>query len=184
MSEYDEPPEPTEAEERDYHLAEAVKTAPGITITGLSAAAVEIIIRETIENNHGLADRAQRYAEKLIDQKIKDLVSEEAKQLVAARINKILDEGWVKHDHFGNKAGELITVHSILAKELSQKSSERYGEPEYTTIQRLAKKAAAELLEKSFAAELAEAKAAFRAQVDELLKGKLVASLKEALGLK
>lgn len=184
MSEYDEPSEPTEAEEREHSMSQAVKSAPGITITGLTAEAVEIIVREAIENNYGLADRAQRYAEQQADKQIKNLISDEAKLLVTARINKILDEGWVKHDHFGNKAGELITVHSILAKELSQKSSDRYGEPEYTMIQRLAKKAASEVIDKAFAAELAEAKAAFRAQVDELLKGKLATSLKEALGLK
>jgi hypothetical protein len=185
MSEYDEPPEPTETELDEHETAQAVKRTPSVRIEGLSADAVKVIVRETIESFYGLRETAQEAVTKQVRETVEEMTIGMAQEQIAALVTKVLDEGFEEHDRYGNKQGKRITAQALIIEQLTAKvGGDSYGRDTQTWAQKAAGTVLGHTFEKHFQADLDRAKVAFKAQIDELLKGKLVASLKDALGLR
>jgi len=184
MSEYEEPPEPTEAEINTYETAQAVKRAPTIQIVGLTAESVQVIVRETIESFYGLREQAREAVEKQVRETVQTTTVETAKEQISALVSKVLEEGFEEHDRYGNKKGQRITAQALIIEQLTAKVEGSYGQNAQTWAQKAASTVLGQTLETHFKADLERAKVAFKSQIDELLKGKLVESMKGALGLR
>jgi len=185
-----EPPEPTKAEYEDYERQEAAAaTAATLRIEGITPQAVKHIVREAVERSisadYDFTDRVKDMVRKRVAEQVDKLVQEIGREQISDAVRSALADGWQETSHYGEPTGKRITLRERLNEAFTKKYRPDYGDrTESTTVEHAVRAAVAKALETEFAAELVQAKSAFRAQVDELLKGKLVASLKEALGLR
>jgi frataxin-like iron-binding protein CyaY len=158
---------------------------PTIQIVGLSAEAVKVIVRETIESFYRLREEAQEAVNKQVRETVEELTIETSKEQIAALVAKVLDDGFEEHDRYGNKQGKRVTAQALIIEQLTAKvGGDSYGRDTQTWAQKAAGTVLGHTLETHFKADLERAKVAFKSQIDELLKGKLVESMKSALGLR
>lgn len=180
-----DPPEPTEEEMEEYDVEQAVMNAPTVSITGLTPESVQVIIRQTLRSSYNFEERAQEMLREMVKKAAESLLTEEATKQIRALVTAVLAEGFAEHTRYGEKTGERTTARELIIQQLTEKTSDNYGRgPQISVAARIAETVIKERFAKEFDDELKRAKEAFRSQVDELLKGKLVTSLKEALGLK
>jgi len=184
MFEHDEPPEPTDEELDEHATQQAVMAEPTIRIDGLSAAAVEIIVRNVIESNYRLSEKASEAVDEEVRKVVRATIEQVSREKISELVASVLEEGFYETDRYGNTTSRRITAKSLILEQLSVRAADGYGKPAQTPAERIAREVLEARFTKEFGGELERAKSGFRAQVDELLKGKLVTSLKEALGLK
>jgi hypothetical protein len=181
---YDDPPEPTESEMNEFETEQAIKQAPTVRIEGLSAESVAVIVREAVRANYRLDEKAGEMLKEAVDEQVEALLKEEARAQITALVAATLEAGFTEHDRYGQKTGKQMTAQALIIEQLTAKSSDGYQKPELTMAHRVAASVISDRFSKLFNDELERAKIAFRVQVDELLKAKLVESLKSALGLR
>lgn len=167
----------------EYEVKQAVSSSPTVRIEGLTAESVAVIIRETVRANYRLDERAQEMMRDAVGQQVEALLRSEAKEQIAALVADTLEKGFAEHDRYGNASGKQITARSLILEQLTAKISNGYSQGESAHAQRIAASVISAEFEKSFKDDLKTIRDGFKSQVDDLLKGKIVTSLKEALGL-
>lgn len=183
MSSYDEPPEPTDEELEEADMEQAVRNAPTVRIEGLTAEAVQVILREAIESNYRLREKADaeitKAIDRAVDRALKESIPRLADEHLRPRIAEMVEKGWPITNDYGEQKGTK-GFQQILREALFQKDS--YSGQGY------AFKVFREELDKALKGPLGEDLKKAQQMVREALDGdimsRLRAAFKDGLGLK
>lgn len=151
-----------------------------LTVEGYEASRIEDSVVEKIASriDDDIREELKSQIADLIKQRMGAIVVETVNTTVAA----IFEEGWETTNNYGEKIGPKKTVKDRLSEILFAKPDS------YSNSKRLLDQAMHDALQKAlqadFAQVLADAKAKFKAMVDDEMTGRLQKTLKEALGLK
>lgn len=179
MSDYfEDPPEPTEEEMNQHEARLAVKRAPGVAITGLTAEAVQAIVESAIESNYQLQKKAEKAVGdavvKAIEESLKRLTDEQLRPAIAA----VIASGWQKTDHYGHPNGPPQSLSQRITEYLFGGGS--YDKP----IERAFNAELDRQLKTEAGKAFTEALASLRGKVDAELNGRITNALRQALGLR
>lgn len=124
--------------------------------------------------------------EKTATEKVRELVTEEVKtqiaEVVTKRVTQILDTGLPIYDSYG-RIQETATVEAYLRQMFERKVPQGYDTPKLSVVEKFVKDHLENEMGKSMKGELEAAKVQLKQAVDGLMKEKLAATLKRALGL-
>lgn len=116
-------------------------------------------------------------------------VKEIAKETIDAEVQKALAEGWEETSTWGEKTGKRFTLRSFIVDYLKtdRAEEERNGysdQPRRPPVYWATKRAIAAVFSKEFETEIDTARKALRVQLDAIVAGKFVETLKSALGMR
>lgn len=137
------------------------------------------------EYEQELRARIERQLEEAIATQVAALVDDSVRARIALEVDRVLTNGWPITDEYGRDSGQRRTLSSIVLDALAQQTPDRFGHnrpeaiPVMVTREVLHRRLGAE-----FEKEVAAAREAFRAQVDETIRGKISDILRNALGMR
>ena len=121
MTEYDEPPDPTEEELAEHDTEQAVLNAPTVRIEGISAQAVAVILRAAIEENYGLREAAKSAVDDAVQAAVLEAVGDTVRLVAAEYVRplvvKVLEDGWQTTNQWGEPTGKRIQLADMLREE-------------------------------------------------------------------
>lgn len=124
--------------------------------------------------------------EKTATEKVRELVTEEVKtqiaEVVTKRVTQILDTGLPIYDSYG-RIQETATVEAYLRQMFERKEQRGYDKPNLTMVETFIKNHLEGAMNHFMGSELKAAQEQLKQAVDGLMKEKLAATLKRALGL-
>ena len=180
---YDDPPEPTEEEMDEHEQEQAVMRSP-VRIEGLTAEAVEVIVRRAVSDNYRIDEKVNAEIERQIDKAVKSLIKTAIQERAEAAVDRLIAEGFSEFDRYSGNVSKRTSVAEMIHKALSERSRGGYNEPEMSLAERSVHGAVAKVFDKALEAEIVKVKASFKQQADAVFQAKIVAGMKEALGLK
>jgi hypothetical protein len=180
-----EPPEPTEEEMEEADIEHAVRTTPTVRIEGLTLEAVQVIVRQAVESNYSLREKADAAVEdavaSAVDAALKDAIPRLSDEHLRPRIAEMVAKGWPVTNQYGEQTGSK-TFEQILRETLFAKDQYRSHEGPW------AMKVFREELEKALKGSLGEDLRKAQQMVREALDGDIMSKLRQAfkdgLGLK
>jgi hypothetical protein len=178
-----EPPEPTEEEMKEADAEQAVRALP-IEIRGLTTEHVDATIRGLIRSNYRLDERIEEKLDKAIEEHVGSLVAEVTAERIAVAVDAAIAEGFGTYDKYTGRVTGRTSVAEMVSKALTERHSDYSDRNKGTLAEQAVKKAVEELFEKELKSVVAAVAADFKKQADEVFKAKLVASMKEAIGLR
>jgi hypothetical protein len=181
MSEYDDPPEPTREEIEHAEALMAAKNTP-IRLDGITWGMIENVLSGFIEGHYRLNERVEGLLDKAINKHVSKLIDETTRERIAAKVDKLIDEGFPEFDYSGRERSRT-TVKDIVMKELMKKGDE-YGREKGTVAERAIARAVAALFDGELKVTMTTLVADFKRQADEVFKAKIVTGMKEAIGLR
>lgn len=183
---YDEPPEPTEEEMDIYDQEQALKRATAVRIEGLNAEVVEVIVRQVVRDSFDLEKLAHQELNKQLKEQVSKVLDAALRERIAATVDAAIADGIPSFDTYSGAEKGRASVAEIVAKQLAQKTNRNgYSSSDGTTLaEQAVHKAVAEVFENAMKGELAKVVADFKKQADAVFQAKLVAGLKEAIGLR
>lgn len=188
MSDYEDPPEPTQEEMDEHDAREAVLRAPTVRIEGLTPEAVAAIIRSSVEatvaGNWNLSDQIDRAIDKAIEGRVSELTDGMIRERLSALIDSVIESGIPRFDSYNGREMSRTSLTELVQKQLTERSPDSYREKGITIAQEAVKRAVDKLFDKELNGLIDETKADFKRQADEVFKAKLVAGMREALGLR
>lgn len=182
MSFEDEPPEPTEDEMKEADAEQAVRASP-IEIRGLTTEHVDATIRGLIRSNYRLDERIEEKLDKAIEEHVGSLVAEVTTERIAKAVDAAIAEGFGTFDKYSGRVTERTSIAEMVHKALGEKQGD-YHNKRGTLAEEAVKKAVGEIFDKELKAVITTVVADFKKQADEVFKAKLVAGMKEAIGLR
>lgn len=180
---YDDPPEPTEEEMEEHQQEQAVMAAP-VRIEGLTVEAVEVIVRRAVTDNYRINERVDDEIEKQINKAVSSLVKTAIQERAEAAVDALIAEGFAEFDSYSGQVRKRTSVSELINKAMTERSRGGYNEPEMSAAERAVGRAVAAVFDKALEAEIAKVKADFKKQADSVFQAKIVAGLKEAIGLR
>lgn len=188
MNDEYEDDEPSESELNEHEAEKAVLEAPTVSITGLSAEAVRLIVRASVEAifNEGYRDHVRDLMREKVDKEVKlalqSSLDELAAEALRPRVAEILARGWTETNSYGEPKGQPKTLDAMLRAALFSENS--YHNARQGLAVQMFEQALQKELNGELGAALKEAKAKVRGMVDEAVMGKFQLALREGLGLK
>jgi len=186
VTEYDEPPEPTQAELDEHEERTAVENAPTVRIEGLTAKAVAVIVRAAIEENYGLRETAQEQVKAAVEEAIREAVDEGIKTIALEHVRPLVAEivanGWPTTNNYGEATGKSRSLAEMLRESLFAKDPYRSHEGPWAM--RLMREELEKALKGPLGEEIKRAQAMVRKALDDEVMGKFRKALKDGLGLK
>lgn len=179
---YDEPPEPTEEEIEEAHAANRVQEKP-IQILGLTTSHVDATIRGILSSHWRLEERIQKKLDEAIDEHVGKLLNERTAARIDAAIDAAIAEGFGTYDKYSGRVTGKTSIGELVHQALNEQTGDYYDR-KGTRAQVAVRKAVEELFEKTLKSEVDALRADFKKQADEVFKAKLVAGMKEAIGLR
>jgi 6-phosphogluconate dehydrogenase (decarboxylating) len=182
---YDEEPEPTEQDMEENEIAQLAKDTP-IEIKGLTGAAVMHVIRGAIEGNWRLTEKINDAIEKAIQKRVSALIDETIKERIVAAIDASIAEGFPVYDTYNGREVSRTSVAEMVQKALTARGDNfgSYDHRNKTIAEAAVTKAVDALFQKELADVTKSLVANFKKQADEVFQAKIVAGLKEAIGLR
>ena len=143
------------------------------------AAVAEMLVEQ---NREGINERVKS----LVEQKVQTEVDRISEDLIRREVLRVLEEGWTETTTWGEKTGKRFTVRQRIEGVLFAKKQEGSYPNQYETtlVDRIVREVTTAALHKELKAEIEDAQKRFRAAVDDVIKSKLVETLKGALGLR
>jgi hypothetical protein len=179
---YDEPPEPTEEEIAEHQARVAALKTP-IRIEGLTMEAVESVLRGLIQAECRITERLESKLEEAVDEHVSKLVDTVTRERIEKAVDAAIAEGFPIFDTYSGRETGRTSVGELVHKYITRREDRGYNE-KGTVAEIAVMKAVKELFEKTLAGELEKLKADFKKQADGVFQAKIVASLKEAMGLR
>lgn len=182
---YDEPdpPEPTEDEIQEGQAHNAALGAP-IRIEGLTLASVEATIRGLIRSNYDLDRRIAERLDAAVEEHVAALVAETTKERIAAAVDAAIAEGFATFDRYNGRETGRTSVAEMVHKALSERAGSSGFREEGTLAEAAVRKAVKSLFDEQLANVMKALVADFKKQADGVFQAKIVAGMKEALGLR
>ena len=188
MSDYDDPPEPTDEELDQAATEQGVRANSAIRLEGLTAQDVHTVIAAYLDSRYRIEERFNEALEKRIGKLAESLVTDELKGLVTTRIGATIDAviatGIPTFDRYSGQVTSRSSIAELVDKELGAKDSDGYGRPTQSKAEKAVAAAVAAVFEGDLKQELEKVRARFKAEADEVLKTKFAAIMREALGLR
>jgi hypothetical protein len=182
---HEDPPEPTEEEIASFETEQAVKRAPEITITGLTAEAVQVVVEAAVERNYRLQERVGEAVDKAVKKAITNGVDEGMQRLMEEQLRpaiaEVIANGWQKTDHYGQPQGPKQSLAQRITEFLFEK--DRYN-GNGTTIDKVFKEELEKALKTEAGKAFADALASFKGKVDTEINGRIMTAVRSAMGLK
>jgi phage baseplate assembly protein W len=128
----------------------------------------------------------------LIDDKVEELVGRlvteqfdaAIRDRIAAKVDEVVMSGWQQTDGYGNATGGRIDLRTRISDILTKPTEGHGYGNRVTAVAVIAKDVVDKAFQGEFGKEIAAAREKFRADVDDVVKAKLVESIKGALGLR
>jgi aminopeptidase N len=179
------PEEPTDEElEAEESTTVAARDQP-IEIKGLTAASVEGVILGALRGNWRLDERINEAIDNAVEKVIARLATETVQAKLSAIADAALAAGIVEYDTYSGKPTKRTSLAEYIQAQLKMKSNDSYSSDRGKTVLDKAVAAAiTQVFDKDLKAEREAVAARFRQEADDLLKAKLVQSLRDAIGLK
>jgi phenylpyruvate tautomerase PptA (4-oxalocrotonate tautomerase family) len=185
MSEYDDPPESTEEEIAAFETEKAVEHAPGITITGLTPEAIQIVVEAAVERNYRLQERVgeavDKAVKKAISAGIDDAMRRLAEEALRPAIAEVIANGWQKTDSYGQPQGPKQSLAQRITEFLFER--DRYS-GNGTVIDKVFKEELDKALKTEAGKAFQEALASFKGKVDTEINGRIISAVRSVMGLK
>ncbi len=177
----DDPPEPTQEEVEHAEALNAAQDTP-IRLEGITWGMIRHVLGGFIEGHYRLNERVDELLNKAIEKHVSRLIDETTRALLAAKIEQLIDRGFPEFDYSGREKSRT-TVQEVVLAELKKEHGD-YNRPRQTTVQLAVARAVATLFDKELKDTMTAITADFRKQADEVFKAKLVAGMREAIGLR
>jgi hypothetical protein len=113
---------------------------------------------------------------------VQDAAKGVACEPIENEVRRIIEEGWQQTDEYGRAVGKR-TLSSFVLNLFIAPMNDGYSSDKSTYVQKIAKKIVDEFVQKDLAAEMTKVREALKAQVDGIIAGKFVESLRSAVGL-
>lgn len=178
---YEDPPEPTAEEEAQHAAAQAVRSTPGIVITGLTPEAVEAVLEAVIERNYRLRERAESAVDKAIETAVSKALSSRLEVIADAHLRpevaRVVAEGWHETNSYGEQTGKALSLRDRIGLYFK---GDRYGKGLDNILKAELDKALASEAGKQFQ----EALASIKGKVDADFGARIQVAVKQAMGIK
>jgi DNA helicase IV len=131
-----------------------------------------------------LNDKIDDEANGLIRDHVESRLRELTDERVGAIVQDVIENGVPETNNYGEPTGKRISVRGRIMEFFEKKHSRGYNRPSTSEFEELVKGQLDRNLSKAFSVELKAAQEQIRSAVDGLIKEKLTATLKSALGLR
>jgi len=134
-----------------------------------------------------MGDALDRVLREKVAGAVEDQIATIVREKVEPMVVEAIERGWAEHTRWGDPTGKRVTLKERV-DELLRKKGDRgsigVNRGSKTLLEDVATQVITATLEKEMKQELADAKKAFRQQVDDILAGKLTEALRDAVGLR
>jgi uncharacterized protein (DUF2267 family) len=176
-----DPPEPSQEELDEFETQQAVKRAPTVAITGLTAESVQIIIEQAIQNNYSLRKKADAAVTEAVETVVREAIESKMDALMDEQLRpevaRILAEGWSKTNSYGEPVGQRLTLRDRIATYLN---GDGYRKP----LDEIFRSELERQLKTEAGKAFTEALNGLRGRVDSEFGARIQAAIKTAFGMK
>lgn len=181
---YEDPPEPTQEEIEEFEATKAAEDAP-VRIEGVTLGMIRATIAGILESRYTIQNRIDEVINREVAKRVSALFEGAVQERVTAAIDAAIAAGFPVFDRYSGRETARTSVVELVHKALTEKVGERgYDDNTGTAAERAVRTAVQKLFETELKAEVEKLKESFRKQADAVFQAKIVASLKEAIGLR
>lgn len=153
-----------------------------ITVSGISEAAILEEVAERVEEE--TYNRISKAIDTAIEKTVRKKLTEVTEDVLRARIEGVIAEGFQKTNSYGEPIGEPISIKTIITTELEKQHSDRWNKAQGSIVQQATRDVIETTFKKEFDKEIETARKALREQIDAIVNGKFAECLKSAMGVK
>lgn len=184
MSYEDGPPEPTDEEMDEYETKQSLDKNPTVKIEGLTASDVRAVIAGLVDGKYRLDETAREMIADKAQRAVDALTEEVARDAIRQAVDDTIASGVRRYHAYNGTVESTTTIAELVHKELTRSTKRSYNDPERTVVQDVVAETVKGIFTKELQNELEKLKQEFRAQADDVFKAKIVAALKDAIGLR
>jgi len=175
---------PSDEEMDQEETNQSIDKNPSVKIEGLTADDVRAVIAGMLDAKYRLDETAREMMKDKATKAVALLTEEVARDMIRQAVADAIAHGINRYNSYDGRVESTTTIAEMVSKELTKSTRENYNGPERTVAQNVVAETVKSIFTKELQAELEKLKQDFRAQADEVFKAKIVASLKEAIGLR